>query len=37
MLRHHQREKAWYAYRGQAFCDIAAEWCEDEQIEYTEN
>ena len=35
-LRHHRFEDEWFAFRAQALRDIAAEWCEDEAMEYCE-
>jgi hypothetical protein len=35
-LRRYRREKEWYAYREAALRDLAIEWCQENDIEYTD-
>lgn len=33
-IHFHRLEQMWYAYRAEAFCKIAVQWCEDHALEF---
>jgi len=35
-IRYHRLEQQWYDYRDQAYREIAIRWCQDQELEYTE-
>jgi len=35
-IRYHRLEQQWYDYRDQAYQEIAIRWCQEQELEYTE-